>query len=650
MKIKGMNLCDFCFEPVTPRGVCPKCGLSHSTYRPEVGLLMPGTDLLGKYIIGRVLGRGGFGVTYLAYSLERDEVVAIKEYYPTGIANRAKGEEKISIISADVSETFNSGAKRLYEEAEMMARFNAEKNVVSVYEIFYANGTVYYSMEYLNGIDLKGYVVKKGGKLRENEAATIMRGICDALVTVHSTQMLHRDIAPDNVYICSNGDVKLIDFGAAKQIVNAYGQQNFSVVLKQGFAPIEQYKSNGKQGVWTDIYAVGATIYYAISGETPADPLSRFDDGGSGFDKKLNISYGFRKLIEKCMEIKPEDRYQSAVEVLGALEALAIPAVAVGNERYSKEIQNHTVTTAITGSNVTFASKQKKQASKNKKTDLSRIINKKSIVASCAALAIIAVSAVSVKLVVDRKSGQIIGGVTPSQAVTENSYVKDYAVKVLYNGSAYPLTHPLINNSDTYMIAEHDLFTMLGVTSTRENDILVINYNDMTCRINVSGNPVSDSENEIVNLETPPINDNGVTMLPFAQTAGVLGIDVAYDAEAKAINVTTEQAAVEEPAPTEEPAPEATSQNRETNKETKKPVKTAKPAASKTQRPAASRTQRPAAVRTQTPATQVPVRTQPPQTVKPVSGCPVCGSTNHTSHPEKAPDILDPSLWGGVGS
>ena len=333
MQLKGMNLCDFCFEPVSPGTVCSHCGLSPETYKAEAGLLQPGSNLLGHYIIGRVLGRGGFGATYLAYSHKRNEVVAIKEYYPTGIANRAKGEEKISIVSDDKRKVFEKGANRFFEEAKTMSRFNSDKNVVSVYEFFQANDTVYYSMEYLKGIDLKGYIKRKGGRLNEAEAVTIMRGICNALVAVHSTQTLHRDISPDNIFICTNGDVKLIDFGAAKQVIGD-SQQVYSVVVKQGFAPAEQYKSNGKQGVWTDIYAVGASIYYAVTGKIPTDAMNRVDNPDIVFDPSLNLSPQFKAIINKCLQSKISDRYQSAIELLGALNGLNVQNASIGGTNY----------------------------------------------------------------------------------------------------------------------------------------------------------------------------------------------------------------------------------------------------------------------------------------------------------------------------
>ena len=352
MEYKGMNLCDFCFEPIRPGCICTNCGLTHENYNAEAGLLMPGTNLLGKYIIGRVLGRGGFGATYLAYSSERNKVVAIKEYYPTGIANRAKGEEKISIVSAEKRKGFEKGANRFFEEAKTMSKFNTNKNIVSVYEFFYANDTVYYSMEYLKGIDLKGYINKKGGRLSEAEAVTIMRGVCEALVAVHSTQTLHRDISPDNIFICTNGDVKLIDFGAAKQVIGD-AQQVYSVVVKQGFAPAEQYKSTGKQGVWTDIYAVGASMYYAVTGKIPPDAMNRVEHPDIVFDPALNISPQFANIIKKCLQSKIEDRYQSAIELLGALSELNIQNVAIGGAEYVQNIYNG-VSSGLQGNAVNF--------------------------------------------------------------------------------------------------------------------------------------------------------------------------------------------------------------------------------------------------------------------------------------------------------
>ncbi len=323
MVVNGKILCDFCFEPIDPTKPCPKCGLTYDNYHPEIGTLSVGTPLLhGNYVIGRVLGRGGFGVTYLAYSFERGEPVAIKEYFPTGIAMRG-ANNSLEPISAEKRDTFGKGAKRFYEEAETMSHFNGRRNIVSVYEFFYDNATVYYAMEYLEGCGLKDYIRMNGGRLSVPQAVRIMRAICDALQTVHGMNTLHRDVSPDNIFICNNGDIKLIDFGSAKQLISN-AQQNYSVVVTQGFAPIEQYNSDGNQGTWTDLYSLGASIYYTVTGKLPPDALKRYENPTLYFDPTLNISPDFIALIDRCMAFKIENRYLTAGQLKIALDQLPI--------------------------------------------------------------------------------------------------------------------------------------------------------------------------------------------------------------------------------------------------------------------------------------------------------------------------------------
>ena len=209
MQIMGVNYCDFCFSPLEPGQNCGVCGLTHENYKASSGLLKPGTNLLGKYIIGRVLGRGGFGATYVAFSAERRMPVAIKEFFPTGVVCRDKDDEHVNIVSKNEVDAFQKGAARFFEEAQTISKFNMVRNVVSVYEFFQANNTAYYAMEYLEGIDLKGYAAKKGGRISPEEAVTVLHSVCEALVSVHSTGTLHRDISPDNIYISTDGTVKL---------------------------------------------------------------------------------------------------------------------------------------------------------------------------------------------------------------------------------------------------------------------------------------------------------------------------------------------------------------------------------------------------------------------------------------------------------
>ena len=256
MNDNGRKICNNCFRQIKTEP-CKYCGYKKSAYRPEAGILPVGTVLKKRYCIGEVLGKGGFGVTYKAFDTVDSKIVAVKEYYPSGLVHRDTGTTQISVSSKQYEDNFKVGADKFFEEAKMVSRFNGNPNIVNVYEFFYENGTVYFAMEYLDGVDLKHFVKERGGKLPQENVLYIANIITDALLIAHSMNVLHRDISPDNIFILNNGEVKLIDFGAARQVL-AEQSKSISVILKQGFAPLEQYQRRGKQGPWTDIYALGA--------------------------------------------------------------------------------------------------------------------------------------------------------------------------------------------------------------------------------------------------------------------------------------------------------------------------------------------------------------------------------------------------------
>ena len=153
----------------------------------------------------------GFGATYLAFNSQWGKVVAIKEYFPNGISYRKADGNNVAVISEDKKRVYEQGAERFCREAHTLSAFN-DSNIVSIYEFFMANNTAYYSMEYLDGVDLKNYIKNSGGRLRESEVVRITKAVCQALMTVHCSMVLHRDIAPDNIFVCKNGEIKLIDF------------------------------------------------------------------------------------------------------------------------------------------------------------------------------------------------------------------------------------------------------------------------------------------------------------------------------------------------------------------------------------------------------------------------------------------------------
>lgn len=317
IKINNKNLCESCFaELPSDATVCSACTFEKNNSKYPTAL-PEGTILAGRYVVGRVLGKGGFGITYLCYDTRENKTVAVKEYLPDHLTHRNTGETIVSTFSGETEEYFKTGAQKFFEEAKLVSNFNGNPNIISVYEFFYENNTTYFVMEYLDGVDLKTYIKEKGGTITEEEVLSIADKIIKALMIVHSTDILHRDISPDNIFMCNDGNVKLIDFGAARQVMGEVSK-SLSVVLKEGFAPIEQYQTRGKQGPWTDIYALGATLYYALTGEILDNAMTRMTE-----DSQLNlqnVSPEIASVITKMLEIRKEDRYQDTIELRKALE------------------------------------------------------------------------------------------------------------------------------------------------------------------------------------------------------------------------------------------------------------------------------------------------------------------------------------------
>lgn len=321
LEIKGRKICENCFAETTG-SVCSVCGYDPESGAGDPTLLAPGSVLLGKYIIGTVIGKGGFGVTYLAFDTESEKKVAIKEYFPYIVARRTAGSATVTAASEDSKETFELGAEKFYEEAKLVSRFNGDPNIVEVYEYFYENDTVYLAMEYLCGQTLKEYIRDKG-ILTAPQALYIAKSVGNALSVAHKASVLHRDITPDNIILCSDGRVKLIDFGAARQVIAEYSQ-NFSVILKPGFAPLEQYHKKGSQGPWTDIYALGTTLYFALTGDIPEAPMARFEDDDTFRENLFGIKPELWSVIQKAASLKKEDRYKDAEEMLSDLNNIPL--------------------------------------------------------------------------------------------------------------------------------------------------------------------------------------------------------------------------------------------------------------------------------------------------------------------------------------
>ena len=284
--------------------------------------LKPGVILKERYKIEEVIGAGGFGITYRAWDPLLQSYVAIKEYYPSGIATRSADSSKVCVPVGQEQREYHRGRIRFLKEAQDVARFQSEPNIVSIYDYLEENDTAYMVMEYLHGCTLKQYIREHGGRLDTDHILHICLSVLDALAVVHKAGMIHRDISPENIFICEDLTVKLIDFGAAKQVY-LDGEQTMSVVLKPGYAPPEQYAKKDKQGPWTDIYALGATLYFAATGEKPEESFGRVleDTIKPVCEVNPEIPRAMSQVIMRAMSGKIEDRYQTVEAMREALLA-----------------------------------------------------------------------------------------------------------------------------------------------------------------------------------------------------------------------------------------------------------------------------------------------------------------------------------------
>ena len=316
----GIKRCFGCMELKQNEGACPVCGYDHEIEPESPQHLKPGTILQGKYLLGRVLGHGGFGITYLAWDINLDIRLAVKEYMPREFAARHAGKTIISIYSGEMARHFDYGLRRFLDEAKTLAQFSHHPGIVAVRDFFKENGTAYIVMNYLDGADLKHYLASAGGKIPYETAMQILLPVMDALREVHSKGTLHRDISPDNIYLTSEGQVKVLDFGAARHAMTEFSQ-SISVILKPGYAPEEQYRSKGKQGPWTDVYAVAATMYRAITGEIPPESLDRLEEDTLQKPSELGVSIpvNSERALMKALSVRAADRYQSIAEFQQAL-------------------------------------------------------------------------------------------------------------------------------------------------------------------------------------------------------------------------------------------------------------------------------------------------------------------------------------------
>ncbi len=335
------RLCMGCMAVIADsRQRCPHCGFCLASYEQPYGTLSPYEILHGKYLIGRVIGMGGFGITYVGWDFYQSRKVCIKEYFPRSIAVRLPGKTTGSqpiqpassvqySLSAFTQNTeqaqyaYAEGLKTYIKEAENLSHFYLMDGIVSVRDFFYENNTAYIVMEYIDGIDMKHYAEAKGGRISPEELFSILRDVLIALHKVHQVNIIHRDISPDNIMLTRDYKAKLIDFGAARDYSR---YKNGPVLLKRGYAPPEQYERDGEQGPWTDVYSLCASIYYLLTGRKIQDALERRERDQLKLLQVLGVPVSEEQdfAIRKGLSLRSEDRYQTVAQLFQVLYGKAL--------------------------------------------------------------------------------------------------------------------------------------------------------------------------------------------------------------------------------------------------------------------------------------------------------------------------------------
>ena len=314
--------CMKCMHPLTAgETVCPECGRAYGSANAETFALKPGTILEGKYLVGEMLGQGGFGITYIGFDLLLEQKVAIKEYYPmsTGMVSR-DGHSTVVWSSAMMGKTgTQKGFDSFLKEARKMAKLGGIPGVVGVKSVFIQNETAYIVMDFIEGETLLKKL-QKNGPMDFDSCVKLMTPIMQALAEVHEHGIIHRDISPDNIMVRPDGKLILLDLGAAKDLDiqgNDGSVQSSQMVAKHGFSPIEQYSKSGKVGPWTDIYAMAATIYYCCTGILPPPATDRTIDDTLACQPRLTQAQF--DILADCMHMRPQDRPQSMDTLLQML-------------------------------------------------------------------------------------------------------------------------------------------------------------------------------------------------------------------------------------------------------------------------------------------------------------------------------------------
>ena len=312
-KLTDNARCNYCFEAYDMKlDTCLSCGYRKGDRAKELHHLCPGTILHNRYTVGQVLGHGGFGITYMAWDKRHNIIMAIKEYYPSDLVNRVPGTQNVLLFTGSRQKEYDHGLMRFLDEARKMEQFSNHQNMNQVYACFEENNTAYIVVEYLDGITLSDFI--KQNSINVKRAVEIIAHVCTALKAIHQANFVHRGVNPNEIFLCADGAVKLLASGA--MLFPSDAEQEVPIIIWPGFSPPEQYERAGTQDSQTDIYAVGATLYYMLMGVKPEESVNRMIEDTLVAPQEIDASIPKQigNTIMKAMALDKRLRYNSISE------------------------------------------------------------------------------------------------------------------------------------------------------------------------------------------------------------------------------------------------------------------------------------------------------------------------------------------------
>lgn len=339
--------CMNCFSVKGQFEVCPYCGYADGTPPEQPHYLTPGTVLNKHFIVGTVIGFGGFGITYKCFDTTLGVTVAVKEFYPIGLVNRSPGQSKVGLLPGEKQEQFKEQLNRFLMEARSVAQFGKAKDIVNIYDYFEENGTAYIIMEHIEGVLLKDYLDSQGA-IDPNVAMAIIIPIIEAAKKIHSKGIIHRDLSPDNIFLIDENTIKVFDFGAAQLNDSKEGMAG-EKVIKVGYSAPEQYRDKSKQDFYTDIYSIGAIMYQMLTGLKPMESTEREhkDTLKSPMQLGVSLNSNVDRAVMEALAVRPSLRFQGIQQFEDALRSKRVAEYPKEKLKKQKRRRNGIISLAV---------------------------------------------------------------------------------------------------------------------------------------------------------------------------------------------------------------------------------------------------------------------------------------------------------------